>query len=135
VCWWPPPLNDDAMCLLFHWTRPANLPSIRARGLLPSPKTEPIVLHRPVVWLTAQAALNPVGARSGFIFVVRLTVELCDSDDRLVHWRTWLTEMHNAIMCDDFPPPSREHWWCYFGAVAPWKIISADMRKLEGCTT
>jgi hypothetical protein len=106
--------------------------------LLPSPKrTERIVLHRPVVWLTTQESLVPtqadIDSGSGPIFVcygdgedVRLTVELSFDDEKLVHWHKWLTEMHNAIVCDDLTcrdlaeqlPPS-------FGAVAPSQITQA----------
>jgi hypothetical protein len=125
---------------------PAPVLSLAWAVLLRSPKrTERIVLHRPVVWLTTQESLVPtqadIDSGSGPIFVcygdgedVRLTVELSFDDEKLVHWHKWLTEMHNAIVWDDLtcrnlaeqlPPSTREHWWCYFGAVAPSQITQA----------
>lgn len=85
---------------LYHFTRPANLPSIRERGLLPHvTKAEDGAKWGRVVWFTTFAP-RPGEARA-------LAVEIDRSDPRL--------EFAERLR------PGVE-WWVYRGVIPPEKI-------------
>jgi hypothetical protein len=131
--------------MLYHFTRPENVPSIRERGLVPAPYDHDDTGGQDVVWLTSLPDLRFTAeertlclAHHGIAYdewltdgpFVRLTVGPLDPrDPLLVEWTPWARK--HDIEQDD--PLSRgrigRSIWFYTGRIAP-SMITFDARVL-----
>jgi hypothetical protein len=100
---------------LYHFTDPANLPSIRERGLVPAPIYDGRK-HPEAVWLTRQPT-NPLEPHCSAMLTVTLDLfdrRLCSDPD------PELDDLDPAIW--GAHPSYRLGWHIYRGTISPDKI-------------